>query len=89
MRNTSVRRCYTGTTIIDKRPWAGEDGWVWSPQEADQEGRGVMEVRYDVARDSYFTTNTKGGDREGWRAGVWRCENIQRREPSFPGRTST
>ena len=21
---------YTGTTIINKRPWAGEDGWVWS-----------------------------------------------------------
>ena len=79
---------YTGTTIINKIPW-GEVGWVWSPQEADQEGGGMMEVRYDVVRDSYFTTNTKGGDREGWRAGVWRCENIQRREPSFPGRTST
>ena len=71
---------YTGTTIINKIPWG--DGWVWSPQEADQEGGGMMEVRYDVVRDSYFTTNTEGGDREGWWRGVWRWENIQRRDYS-------
>ena len=55
---------YTGTTVTNKikRPW-GEVGWVWSPQEADQEGGGMMEVRYDVVRDRY----------------VWRWENILRR----------
>ena len=72
---------YTGTTIINKIPWREVVvGWVWSPKEADQEGGGMMEVRYDVVRDSYFTTNTKGPDREGWLGGVWRRENIERRD---------
>ena len=59
---------YTGTTIINKIDW----GWVWSPQEADQEGGGMMEVRYDVVRDRYVTTNTKVPEREGWWRRVWR-----------------
>ena len=70
---------YTGTTLINKIPW-GDVGWVWSPQEADQEGGGMMEVRYDVVSDRYFTTNAKGRDREEWWHGVWRCQNIERRE---------
>ena len=74
---------YTGTTVTNKikRPW-GEVGWVWSPQEADQEGGGMMEVRYDVVRDRYFTTNTAGPEREGWWRGVWRGQNIERRDYS-------
>ena len=43
---------YTGTTIINKIPWGDWPAWVWSPQEADQEGGGMMEVRYDVVRDT-------------------------------------
>ena len=31
---------YTDTNIINMIPW-GEVGWVWSPQEADQEGGGM------------------------------------------------
>ena len=70
---------YTDTNIINMIPW-GEVGWVWSPEEADQEGGGMMEVRYDVVRDRYFTTNTEGVGREEWWRGVWRWQNIQRRE---------
>ena len=51
---------YTGTTLINNIPWGDWPGWVWSPQETDQEGGGMMEVRCDVVRDRYVTTNTKG-----------------------------
>ena len=72
---------YTGTTTINKIPWAGQVvGWVWSPQEDLQGDGGMMEVSFDVVRDRYFTTNTAGGERRGWRAGVWRFENIQRKD---------
>ena len=56
------RNCqYTGTTLINKIPWKYlKVDCVWSPQEADQEGGGMMEVRYDVVRDRYFTINTEG-----------------------------
>ena len=53
-----------------------QEGWVWSPGEGAGQ---VMEVNYDVVRDSYSTTNTAGGEREGWSAGVWRSQNIQRK----------
>ena len=43
----------------------------------------MMQVRYDVVRDSYFTTNTAGGERKGWSAGVWRSQNIQRYVEAF------
>ena len=54
---------------------------MWSPDHL--ETTGVMEVRYDVVRDSYFTTNTAGGEREGWSAGVWRSNNISRTVETF------
>ena len=74
---------YTGTTVINKIPWGDwPAGWVWSPQEADQEGGGMMEVRYDVVRDRYFTINTAGPDREEWWRGVWSWDNIGRRDYS-------
>ena len=57
--------------------------WMWSPQETDQEGGGMMEVRYDVVRDRYFTINTAGPDREEWWRGVWRWQNILRRDYSY------
>ena len=53
-----------------------QEGWVWAPhQEAGQ----VMEVSYDVVRDTYSTTNAAGGERKGWSAGAWRSQNIQRK----------
>ena len=54
----------TGTTIINDMPLE-EAGWVWSPQEEQEEDGGMMEVRYDVVKDRYFTTNTAGGGQEG------------------------
>ena len=73
---------YIGTAVINKIPWGDWPGWVWSPQEADEEGGGMMEVRYDVVRDRYFTINTAGPERAGreWIEGVWSCENIWRKE---------
>ena len=53
-----------------------EEGWVWQPgQEAGQ----VMELSYDVVKDSYSTSNTAGGERQGWRGGVWSSRNIERK----------
>ena len=56
---------------------AGE-GWVWGPRQEGGEGQ-VVELSYDVVRDSYSTTNTAGGDKQGWSSGVWRSQNIQRK----------
>ena len=69
----------TGTTIINDMPLE-EAGWVWSPQEEQEEDGGMMEVSYDVVKDRYFTTNTAGGERGEWGRGVWRSDNIQRKE---------
>ena len=35
-------------------------------------GGGMTEVRYDMVRDRYVTTNTKVPEREGWWRRVWR-----------------
>ena len=61
------------SAVVDR-----ENGWVWSPREDLLETTGKMEVKYDVVRDTYFTTNTAGRQREGWSSGVWRSQNIQR-----------
>ena len=40
--------------------------------------RAMLDFRYDVVMERYFTNNTAGGERNGWNCGVWRCQNIKR-----------
>ena len=40
--------------------------------------RAMLDFRYDVVMDRYFTNNTACCEMNGWNCGVWRCQNIER-----------